>query len=170
MKLKKTRNAAFTLVEVTLALGVAAFCLLAIFGLLPVGLRSNQSAIEQTAANGIISAVAADLRAAPPSTSGTTTAQFLIPIPMNPVQSTTTDTLYFASDGQCSGSTLNGPALSSTTTSTISTHKLVVTFLPTVPSTNTRAATQVSLKVTWPAGSSGIPSGSVSAFVALDRN
>ncbi|HEV2841922.1 MAG TPA: hypothetical protein VGW39_11395 [Chthoniobacterales bacterium] len=31
----------FSLVEVTLALGVASVCLIAIFGLLPVGLRTN---------------------------------------------------------------------------------------------------------------------------------
>jgi uncharacterized protein (TIGR02598 family) len=48
---------------VTLALGVCSFCLVAILGLLPIGLATNQAAIEQTAANGILSAVAADLRA-----------------------------------------------------------------------------------------------------------
>ena len=40
-----TAFTAFTLIEVTLALGITAFCLLAIFGLLPVGLRSNQAAV-----------------------------------------------------------------------------------------------------------------------------
>jgi hypothetical protein len=58
-------TAAFSLVEVTLALGVAAFCLIALFGLLPIGLKTDQSAIRQTTANGILSAIVADLRATP---------------------------------------------------------------------------------------------------------
>jgi hypothetical protein len=56
---------AFSLVEVTLALGVAAFCLIAVFGLLPIGLKTDQGAIRQTTANGILSAIVADLRATP---------------------------------------------------------------------------------------------------------
>ena len=53
----------FSLVEVTLALGVASVCLIAIFGLLPVGLRTNQDAIQQGSAADILGAVMADLRA-----------------------------------------------------------------------------------------------------------
>ena len=48
---------AFSLVEVTLALGIAAFCLLAIFGLLPVGIKSQQNAIGQTVAAGIATGI-----------------------------------------------------------------------------------------------------------------
>ena len=39
---------AFSLVEVTLALGIAAFCLIAVFGLMPVGVQTNRNAISQT--------------------------------------------------------------------------------------------------------------------------
>ena len=42
--------AAFSLVEVTLALGIAAICLVALFGLMPVGVQTNRSATSQTAA------------------------------------------------------------------------------------------------------------------------
>src|SRR5882724_1379565 len=37
----KSRAAAFSLIEVVLALGVAAFCLIAVLGLLPVGVQTN---------------------------------------------------------------------------------------------------------------------------------
>ena len=50
MKGAAVNHCGFSLVEVTLALGVASVCLIAIFGLLPVGLRTNQDAIQQVAA------------------------------------------------------------------------------------------------------------------------
>src|SRR6266446_4189948 len=55
---------AFSLVEVTLALGIAAFCLLAVFGLMPIGVQTNRNASSQTAAANIMAAVIAALRAA----------------------------------------------------------------------------------------------------------
>ena len=63
MKRSLSYTSAFSLVEVTLALGVAAFSLLIILGMLPVSLKTNQASTQQTNANGIISQVAADLRA-----------------------------------------------------------------------------------------------------------
>lgn len=44
----KRRSAAFSLVEVTLALGIASFALIAIFGLLPTGLQSFRQSLDQT--------------------------------------------------------------------------------------------------------------------------
>jgi uncharacterized protein (TIGR02598 family) len=58
--------AAFSLVEVTLALSVAAFCLLAVFGLMPVGVQTNRNATSQTVATNILSSVVSDIRASPP--------------------------------------------------------------------------------------------------------
>ncbi len=54
----------FSLVEITLAIGVAGFCLIAVIGLLPISAKTNQAAIQQTTANAIISEIAADLNAA----------------------------------------------------------------------------------------------------------
>src|SRR6266699_7186235 len=54
---------AFSLVEVTFALGVAAFCLLVLLGLLPTGLKTQQASIQQTTANQIISQIYSFLRA-----------------------------------------------------------------------------------------------------------
>jgi uncharacterized protein (TIGR02598 family) len=57
--------AAFSLVEVTLALGIAAFCLIAVFGLMPAGVQTNRNATSQTAATNILSSVVSDIRASP---------------------------------------------------------------------------------------------------------
>src|SRR4051812_39938473 len=59
--IKKARG--FSLVEVTLALGVAAICLIVLMGLLPVGVKTQQNSIQQTTANQIISQVYSFLRA-----------------------------------------------------------------------------------------------------------
>jgi len=154
--------AAFSLVEVTMALSVCAFCLLAIFGLLPIALQSNQAAVQQTAANGILSAVAADLRVTPVASGSTsvTSQQFNIPIPLNPVTTSPASTsLYFTSSGQ-SSQTLNAN----------STYLLMVTFLPT-SGTNARSATCANMQVTWPAQALPVfAAGSAKMFVALDRN
>src|SRR5258705_6008484 len=66
MKLRSRSIAAFSLVEVTLALGIAAFCLIAVVGLVPVGVQTNRNATSQTAATNILSSVVSDIRASPP--------------------------------------------------------------------------------------------------------
>src|SRR5205814_3216642 len=66
MRFCNSRTGAFSLVEVTLALGVAAFCLIAVFGLVPVGVQTNRNATSQTAATNILSSVVSDIRASPP--------------------------------------------------------------------------------------------------------
>src|SRR5713226_5394026 len=63
MKRSLAETAAFSLVEVALALGVAAFCLIAVLGLLPTSLKTQQASVQQTTANQIISTIFSDLRA-----------------------------------------------------------------------------------------------------------
>src|SRR5258707_5615695 len=65
MKRSTSVAAAFSLVEVTLAIGIAAFCLIAVFGLVPVAVLTNRNATSQTAAANIMAAVVANLRATP---------------------------------------------------------------------------------------------------------
>ena len=145
----------FSLVEVTLALGVAAICLLTVFAFLPVGLRTTQNANEQLAAADIIDAVAADLRATPTTIS--TSPRFAIPIPTNPVATTTTTTFFLDAEGEFS------PALTAD-----SRYRLLVTFLP---NGGGRSATLANLKMTWPAAASpDTAAGSSEMFLALDRN
>jgi uncharacterized protein (TIGR02598 family) len=57
------RTRGFSLVEVTLALGIAAFCLLTVFALVPVALKTQQASVQQTIANQIINELVGDLRA-----------------------------------------------------------------------------------------------------------
>ena len=63
MKALGRQIAGFSLVEVTLALGVAAICLLALLALLPVASKTQQTSIQQTTANQIISQINSVLRA-----------------------------------------------------------------------------------------------------------
>ena len=63
------RRRAFSLIELMLAVGIVAFCFLALIGLMPVGLASVKNSREQAAAAGVLDQVASAIRAAA-STSG----------------------------------------------------------------------------------------------------
>ena len=62
--MKILKAPAFSLVEVTLALGIASFALMAVLGLLPVGLKSVKNANEQAGAANVLNAIAECLRTA----------------------------------------------------------------------------------------------------------
>jgi uncharacterized protein (TIGR02598 family) len=154
---------AFSLVEVTLAMGVAAFCLLAVFGLMPIGVQTNRNATSQTRATNTMAAVIADLRATP-STS-TTSTEFGINIPSDPTSPpdpppcSGTQTLYLNSEGQV--------------VTTDARYRVVITFVRNPTATPTTGATYAHLKVSWPAlvdPCATTPSGSSEVFVAFDRN
>jgi uncharacterized protein (TIGR02598 family) len=145
--------AAFSLVEVTFALGIAAFCLIAVFGLMPVGVQTNRNATSQTAATSILSNVIADMRATPKTAS--TSTQYGIALSTN-----STTTLYFDSQGQFA-----------TSLGANSRYRLTVT-IPTNPA-GPNSATFADLKVTWPAAANPAtttPGGSTEMFAAFDRN
>src|SRR5262249_11670149 len=91
MRPSRCKSAGFSLVELTLALGVTAFCLIAVFGLMPVGVQANRNATFQTRATNITVAVAADLRGTPRANN--TSPQFGITFG-------TPRTLYFDDTGQ----------------------------------------------------------------------
>src|SRR5437899_11383983 len=71
---------AFSLVELTLALGVAALCLLTVVALVPVAALTNRAATSQTAATNIAALAVADLRAKATGAS----PMLLITIPTDP--------------------------------------------------------------------------------------
>ena len=150
----------FSLVEVTLALGVASVCLIAIFGVLPVGLRTHQDAAQEVAAGDILGTVMADLRATPATTprgGAAASHQFAINIPENPVGEATASTLFFNGEGQFSASA-----------NSESRYRLTIIFLPNAGS---RAATLAHLKMTWPAAASPAhATSSTEMFLGLDRN
>ena len=159
---------AFSLVEVTLALGVAAFCLLAVFGLMPIGVQTNRNATSQTRATNILASVIADLRSTPltsPPGGVTTSLQYQIPIPANPVGLATSNVppLFFAEDGTFS-----------TSIQAQSRYQVNITFLRTSPNpngSNAHLPTLAGIKLTWPAAADpAAPSGSAEMFAAFDRN
>lgn len=73
--MKKTARA-FSLVELALALAIVAFALLAVLGLLPVGLQSVKNAAEQAAAANVMNTAAQALRQAAPNGNGSYTFIF----------------------------------------------------------------------------------------------
>lgn len=159
MTCRGRRHCGFSLVEVTLAMGVAAVSLLVIFSLLPVGLQTNQRSIEQTTSADILSAVVADLRASPvtsPRGNATTSKQFSINI--SAAGSTETTTLFFNSSGESSASQQSD-----------SRYRLTVTFVSSGGGAKT--ASWADLKVTWPAGAAPTDAqGIAEMFAAFDRN
>jgi len=143
-----SRAAAFSLLEVVLALGIAGFCLVAVLGLLPVGVQTNRNASSQTAVSNIIATVVSDLR--------TTPAAAMI----SPEFAITFDaekTLFFDASGKAS------PSLSAD-----SRYRLNVTW-----NSAPTGLHYAVLKATWPAGvdpATTPPGGSVEIFAAFDRN
>jgi uncharacterized protein (TIGR02598 family) len=144
--MKKRFTSGFSLVELTMALGIAAFCLIAVMGLMPVGVQTNRNATSQTAATNIMAAVVADLRATP--TFNTSSTEFGITFGTNPPP------LYFDGAGQFT--TLLGAN---------SRYQLNVTWY------GTNGLRYADLKVTWPAAATPAnATGSTEMFVAFDRN
>lgn len=145
---KPSTVASFSLVEVTLALGIAAFCLIAVFGLMPVGVQTTRNATSQTAATNIMAAVVSDLRATPKGTTNTS-VQFAITFG-------TAKRLYFDGSGQFS--TLLQPN---------SRYQVNVTWNASAPA----GMQWADVKATWPAAATAAnANGSIEMFVAFDRN
>jgi hypothetical protein len=176
-------KAAFSLVEVAFAVGVASFCLITIIALIPAGITANQSSIEQTQATSLLSAIVADLRSAPAPTSAAAAGPFLspryqIPLPRAADAATTAPgySLFLQEDGTLSG-TLNANADPTKNPR----YRVLINFYPpgTNPALNSKslAATRARILITWPALSdatvSAAPSkftGSVETVVELNRN
>jgi uncharacterized protein (TIGR02598 family) len=162
MKRPLLETAAFSLVEVTLALGVAAFALLAILGMLPTSLKTQQASIQQTTANSIISQIFSDLRAdlrLPPGlASHEGDAGFQPPLHGHWAQMGTPDTLYFTQEGKPVNSTADVPVF-----------RAKITYR--LPPTDTTSLANIT--VSWPAqvdpASGGVPVGSVTTLVAVNR-
>jgi uncharacterized protein (TIGR02598 family) len=162
MKPPVRRTAGFSLVEVTLALGVAAFCLIVLIGLLPAGLKTQQASAQQTIANEITSEILGDLRAdirLPPG-QASHEGDSGFGLHGHWAQMYAPDTLYF--DQQGSWLQLNGsPPAGATFRS-----KITYLFPP-------NASTSVAnIVVSWPAQvdpATVTPAGSVQAFIAVNR-
>ena len=157
MKAHARSAAGFSLVEVTLALGVAAFCLITVFGLMAVGLMTQQASVRQTTATAIISQIVADLGAATRLPPGQQSKQFSLT--GHWAAQATPDQLYFMTDGTfITGST------NQQTAPTNAVFGATVTYLK--PPTETTSLADIT--VTWPA-QAAVPTGSVETFAAINR-
>ena len=160
------RVAAFSLVEITLAIGVTAFCLLAVLGLVPIALQTQQASVQQTTANAIMAEILGDLRAdvrLPPGQAskegdsgfGLHGHWLLVAQP---------DTLFFTNTATMTGTVAQGdPAAPPEAT-----FRAKITYLfP--PSASTTVA---KVFVSWPAQvvpTTGTPAGKVETFIAVNR-
>ena len=164
MKVCSRSTAGFSLVEIVLAIGVAAFCLIAVLGLLPVALKTQQASIQQTTATQILSQVGSTLRAAvryPPGL-----AQQLQDgdkeLHGHWLSVGTPDTLYYTNeDVQTGGVSPGGPPANAV-------FRLTLTYI--APPTDTTSLANII--VTWPAQvdpATGTPAGSVETFIAVNR-
>ena len=166
MKAHARSAAGFSLVEITLALGVAAFCLIAVFGLMAVGLQTQRAAVQQTKANAIISQIADDLRAdvrLPPGQASKAQGQWSN-LHGHWAAVATPDTLYFTNEGKQTGSVNQSPA----PTDAVFRAKITY-YAPPTPGYTTALA---DVKVTWPAQvdpATATPAGSVETFIAVNR-
>ena len=178
MKRSPPEAAGFSLVEVTLALGVAAICLIAMLGLMPTSLKTQQNSVRQTTANQIISQIYAVLRAdvrLPPGQ-----ANKVCPDPPDPnvpcnwsalhghwlTVGQPPDTMYFTNEGKQTGTVGNGTG----TPPADAVFRAKITYIPILPTGSTSVANVV---VSWPApvdpGNGGVPLGSVTTTIAVNR-
>ena len=162
MKHRSHARRAFSLAEVTLALGIAGFAFIAILGMMPVALKVQQASVQQTTANEIMAAILNDLRAdvvlPPGQTSKETDSGF--GLHGHWAQVATPDTLYFTNAGNQTGSVnASGPD---------AVFRAKITYL--FPPTTTTSVANVT--ITWPAQvdpTTGTPAGSVGTYIAVNR-
>jgi hypothetical protein len=168
MKQPSSEKAAFSLVEVTLALGVAAFCLIVLLGLLPSGLKTQQNSMQQTIANDIMGEILGDLRAdvrlPPGQASKEGESGFGLHGHWAVVWAP--DTLFFTNNVQLVG---GGPQSGDPAAPPDATFRAKITYLfP--PNASTSVAKVV---VTWPAQviptDTAVPAGRVETFIAVNR-
>jgi len=159
------RQAAFSLVEVTLALGIIAFCLVGLFGLLPVAMNSNRVSLEECNALNVMNRLVASLRALPasrPADVGQWVVEGLT-VP-NAGDAASTQTLFYSEDASGQFSTREIPD---------AVYRLTVTTTPPPGggAGNAGGAVSVYLRATWPAHAdpAGPGVGSVACFTALER-
>jgi type II secretory pathway pseudopilin PulG len=128
------RRAAFTLVEVVLALGICSFCLLSILAMTQMGVTRAHDSLEESRATDLLSAIALERRTVP-----TTNACSIYPLP----NLSTVDALqtgYFGIDD-------NGKS----TGTSLTTARYRVDYQITPPTAPSEAPYLMSLVVSWPA-------------------
>jgi Tfp pilus assembly protein PilV len=169
MKRSLHTTPAFSLVEIVIALGVAAFCLIAVLGMLPVSLKTQQASVNQTKANSIISQVVDDLRAdvrlPPGQQSKSQEGTAGLGLHGQWAARATPATLFFTNDGI---QTPRNTAYTGTPAAPQgAVFRVTVTYL--FPPTATTSTAQIT--ISWPAAQSDLTkvSGSIDTFAAVNR-
>jgi uncharacterized protein (TIGR02598 family) len=140
----------FSLIEVVLAIGVAAFCLVVMLGLIPTGLNTNKDSSGETAAANIARNILSDLRSTPKTNTTTPVYQIAFPTTTTPL---TNSPLYFDE----SGATNSARAIASKYRTTI----VLTSNSPTI---------SVWIGITWPAAASpSTAPGRYEVVTAIDR-
>lgn len=165
--MKMNNRHAFSLVEVCIALGVVSFSLIAVLGLIPVGLQTSKTATDQTAAASIMAAIHSDLRTMT-SPSMSTTQRYHLAIPATGGTSTI-QTLFFPGGSD----PISAPNVAPPANASPLYRATVYLTAPSTPG----APTVGRVQITWPALADLSPgtaplaySGSMDAPVGLIRN
>ena len=168
MKISSKMKAAFSLVEVALALGIASFCMVILLALIPLSIQHYHHADTQSAMVNLGSMVVRDLQSAP---SGATskTPQFNFDFSQPPTGSVL-QTVYVDGSGQASGTMPNvAPAPTSL-------YRISVT-LYSPPAATPLAATIATILITYPALADKTPVSAPTNYtdhfettIALNRN
>lgn len=143
MKKNLTAQRGFSLVEVALALSIAAFCLVTLLGLLTVGVHNYQQSGSRTALVNLSTAVIQDLQATPAGSTVQTSPRFLfqVPAPGSAVANPPPQTVFVDANG-------SGQYPNTLSSSTI--YRISVAFFPPA-TTGQTTATTARIFVTYPA-------------------
>ena len=157
MKNLRARSSGFSLIEVTIALGITVFALITILALIPTGLGANRASTQLTNATNVLTGIFADLRQTPTSAAIASSSSALnAKSPLYGIDVTQpSSTLYLDANGALQAASANA--------------RYKVTVALTQPVSGQRLATSGTLTITWPPTSSS-GAGSTSTFIALDRN
>lgn len=149
---REIRIAAFSLVEVVLAMGIISFALIILFALLPVGLKSNNDSLGESQAVNLLQALIADRQATAYSTNS---ALYNLPAVTN-ITSQVTGSLYVMED-----------ALTTNAQPAAARYRVSYTIYPATnnfsgatnyPVTGPPQPVSINFKVSWPAAQTNHPS------------
>jgi uncharacterized protein (TIGR02598 family) len=164
-------KAAFSLIELTLALGIAAFCLIAVIGIIPVGVQTNRNATSQTRATNVMAAVVTDLRSTPKTKF--TSSRFGLTIPSDHTLGAGSNCDRCSTCWNAQTQTIYFNGSSQVVASTAALYRLTLTLVQNPSATSTTGALFYDVRTTWPAATdpcATTPSGSAEMLAAFDRN
>lgn len=174
MKARISTGGGFSLVEVALALAVAAFCLITLMALLPVGIRSYRGASVQSVMVNMATMVERDLEATPSVGASPRSPRFGFSIPSaGGAASGNTPQTIFVDASETPAGTYPYPG---STPSSSSIYRVSVYFMP-PPSMGQRTATLARILITFPAHADATPTANPQMYadvfqtmVSLNRN